>query len=86
MAELLKTLIDIFLSILMVSGVCIMAANYDGPFGIFYKLRTSRLSKLFDCEVCLTPYIGLIALVGFNLSLMQYLAVVGASVLICRSL
>ena len=79
-----RTMLVLIIAILLTCGIATLIADYDGPFSLFTKLRTSRIGKLFDCNVCLVPYIALIPLVGLHLTLMEYLAVVGASVLLAR--
>ena len=75
---------NIIIAILITTGLSLMASDYDGLADIFLKLRKSRLGKLFECSICLTPYIALIPFLGLPLTFMEYLAVVGASVLILR--
>ena len=76
MVELLQTAIAAY-------GLSTLVAGYDGPLRIFFWLRQSRLGTLFECNVCLLPYIAILCLVA-PLWLLNYLAVVGLGVLIAR--
>lgn len=82
MDQLLSTIYGIIIT----TGLSTMIAYYDGPFGLFYKVRRNRYGKWADCSVCLTPYMALIPLLLLDLNLAQYLTVIGGSVLINRNL
>ena len=64
-------------------GLAILISDYSGPFGIFISLRTSRLGRLFECPVCLLPYIVLLVLIS-PVRALEYLFVVGLGILIAR--
>jgi hypothetical protein len=76
MVELLQTAIAAY-------GLSTLIADYDGPFRIFFRLRRSRLGALFECNVCLLPYIAILCLVA-PLWALNYLAVVGVGVILAR--
>lgn len=80
MAEIIQLLI----AILGTYGLISLISDYDGPFNVFFKLRSSRLGKLFECGVCLSPYFALIPVLGLGMSLYEYLAVIGGSVILSR--
>lgn len=71
-------------SIIITTGFSTLISQYDGLFDIFLHLRRSRLNKLFDCGVCLSVYLAIVPAILLNLSLVEYLTVVGASVIILR--
>lgn len=75
---------ELLQAVLITVGLATLIAQYDGAFDLFLRLRTSRLGKLFDCNVCLSPYLALIPVLGFRMGLMQYLTIVGASVILAR--
>ena len=43
-------------------GVSQIITHYDGPFDIFYKLRSKF--KVFRCYVCTSVWIGMIATIA----------------------
>lgn len=75
---------ELLTSTILTVGLATLIAQYDGAFDLFLRLRTSRLGKLFDCNVCLCPYLAVIPVLGFRMGLMQYLTIVGASVILAR--
>lgn len=75
---------ELLQAVLITVGLATLVADYDGPFNIFLRLRTSRLGRLFECNVCLCSYLALIPVLGLKMGLMQYLTIVGASVLLAR--
>lgn len=92
MGKLLKTnlfasgvnAMSLIYSIIITTGFSTLVSQYDGLFSIFLHLRRSRLNKLFECEVCLSVYLAIVPAILLNLSLVEYLTVVGASVIILR--
>lgn len=75
---------ELLQAVLITVGLATLVADYDGPFNIFLRLRTSRLGKLFDCNTCLVPYLALIPVLGLNMGFMDYLVIVGAGVILSR--
>lgn len=75
---------ELLQAVLITVGLATLVSQYDGPFEILLRLRTSRLGKLFDCNVCLCPYLAVIPVLGFRMGVMQYLTIVGASVILAR--
>lgn len=65
-------------------GIATIVADYDGPFGVFERLRRSRLAKLFACNVCLMPYAAIPLALGLDVGLYGYLAAIGLGVILAR--
>lgn len=65
-------------------GIATLLSDYNGPFRAFQRLRHSKMGELFECNVCLSPYIALAFALGLGLGLWEYLAVVGACVVLAR--
>lgn len=79
-------MLQIIYAIIITTGLSLLIAHYDGLFNIFLNLRTSRLGSLFECAVCLSVYIAIVPTIGYELALMDYLVVVGASTMLTRYL
>lgn len=75
---------ELFQAVLITVGLATLVSQYDGLFNIFLRLRTSRLGKLFECNVCLSPYLALIPVLGLNMGFMDYLVIVGSGVILSR--
>lgn len=75
---------SIVIGILIVYGLATIVTEYDGPFHVFAKLRASKLNSLLSCAVCVSPYIALLLIPLMGISLVQYLAVLGGSIIIAR--
>lgn len=76
--------IDIIIAILATYGIVTLVSQYDGPNDLFKKLRKDK--KVFECSVCLTPWIALVPAIFMPLGFFEYLSVVGATVLLDRNL
>jgi hypothetical protein len=75
---------ELLTSTILTVGLATLVSQYDGAFDLFLRLRTSRLGKLFDCNVCLVPYIALIPVLWLHMGFMDYLVIVGAGVILSR--
>ncbi len=78
------SIMNLIIGIVGTYGVAIILSEYDGPFKLFYKARSSKLYELLSCGVCLSPYIAVAFALGLHMSFWEYLAVVGGSVIIAR--
>lgn len=73
---------DIIIAVAGTYGLATIVADYDGPFGVFEKIR--GLGRGFSYNVCLMPYFALIPTLGMGLGFFEYLAIVGTGVAIAR--
>lgn len=80
----METFLNLLLATLISTGFAVMLSDYAGPGNLFAKLRSSRIGKLFECPTCLVPYLSLIPVLGLGMTLWQYLAVVGAGIIVTR--
>lgn len=78
--------INIILGVLTTYGLATILAEYDGPAKVFQKIRSSKLRPLFECSVCLSPYVALIPVLCLSMGFIEYLAVIGGSVILARNL
>lgn len=76
-------MIDVVIAILATYGVSTLVADYDGPRDIFIRLR--KRSKFFECAVCLSPWVAVIPALLIGLSFVEYIAVVGGTIIIARN-
>lgn len=72
---------DIVISTLGVYGISVLLAEYSGPKNIFLKLREKGLP---DCVPCLSVYIAIIPVLSLSMSFFEYLAIIGATIIIER--
>lgn len=75
-------MLEIFIATLGTYGVATLVSDYDGAFGIFKRLR--KLGEVFECNICLTPWIALPIAYLAGLSFVEYLAVIGLVIIIER--
>ena len=80
----MQQIIDLLLATFITSGLALMISEYDGVFNIFVELR--KKLEAFNCAVCLSPYIALLPTLLLNLDFVEYLAIIGMSVIIVRRL
>lgn len=85
MDELQQT-INILIAALGVYGVATLVTEYSGPFNVFDRLRKTKVSGVFECNICLTPYLAIIPAFGLSLGMFGYFAVVGLSIILGRNL
>jgi hypothetical protein len=51
---------ELLIVFLSVYGISSLLVDYDGPFGIFYRLRNlNRLRSVLRCQVCTGFYLAL---------------------------
>lgn len=75
--------LSLVMCILASYGIVTIISAYDGPFGIFVRIR-SKFMSLFSCNVCLLPYAALMSFAFTDLGLVGYLATIGGGVLLAR--
>lgn len=80
----METLLDLITATLISTGLAVLMTDYNGPANIFVKLRSSRIGALFECPTCLVPYLSLAPIIGLYMNVWEYLAVVGAGVILTR--
>lgn len=81
----MESYINTFYAALAAYGVSTLVSDYDGPFKLFFKLRSNTSRSLFECTVCLLPYTALIVMIC-PLWALQYLAVIGIGIILSRNL
>ncbi len=79
-------MIELLIAILGTYGVAVLVSEYDGLFSIFAKARRSFLRPLLVCSVCFAVWVAIAFSIALNLSLLEYLAVLGGAVLLARNL
>lgn len=72
----------LILSAISVYGLCRIITCYDGPFGVFAKLRKMFPNSPLTCTVCLSVWASVPFAFAFDLGFLGYLSVVGIVVLI----
>lgn len=77
-------LLELLTSTILTVGLATLITEYDGLMDVFLRLRQSRFKKLFECSTCLSPYIALIPAISLSMGLLDYLVIVGASVILTR--
>ena len=73
---------ELLIATLATYGVATLIAEYDGPRDIFRKLR--RKGKVFECSTCLSVYIAVIPVLILSMSFLEYIAIIGAVIIIER--
>lgn len=75
---------ELILAILSTYGISTLISEYDGPFNLFVKLRNMDVSKVTSCSVCLSVWIAIPVSIIIGLTLVYYLSVIGAVILLNR--
>ena len=78
-------MIEVILCAFGVYAVTLVISSYSGPFHAFSKFRQALpdgLKELFTCFVCLSWWIGAIFAFSVGLNFLEYLAVVGAAIMV----
>lgn len=76
-------MIEVMYSSLATYAITLVLSNYGGPFDIFARWRAGR-SELWSCFVCLSFWVGLVIAILSRLTLQEYFAVVGLSILMWK--
>lgn len=80
----MSDLSNVIISAVGTYGLATIVADYDGPFNMFDKIRSTRLGRLFSCNVCLSPYMALIPALSLDIGFVGYIAAVGGTVILAR--
>lgn len=67
-------------------GISTVVSEYSGPFNVFLNLRVSKIGALFECSVCLVPYVAAFPVILLSMGAVEYFVVFGLSVLMTRHL
>lgn len=69
------------IAILATYGVSKIVTAYDGPYEVFYKLRDKYPLSPFLCLVCTAVWVAVPICIFSGLSVIDYMAVIGAVIL-----
>jgi hypothetical protein len=72
---------DIILAVLATYAITLIMSSYGGPFDVFARLR-AKYDKPWSCFVCLSFWVGLAVSALSQLTVLEYLAVVGGTIVI----
>lgn len=70
-------IITIFITALATLGISVIITQYDGPCGIFQKLRSKIPKSPITCTVCLSVWVAIPLSIITEIGLVGYLAVIG---------
>lgn len=76
---------NILIASFITYGIVTIVAEYDGPFKLLTKLRDGKMGSLFRCAVCMSPFVALLPFIGMNLTVFEYLASIGVTVVLARN-
>lgn len=72
----------ILITALAAFAICTLVSEYDGPFNIFQKLRSSF--KLFSCLACSSVWVSAPLAYLIGIGIVEYFAAIGLVLLLDR--